>query len=64
MRYMVRPRVRRVSNSAMWEAILAAFEALPRVQFAYPTQRFFEHPTEGKPELAVPRRGSRSDAVG
>lgn len=51
MRYACRPRVRRVSTSHMWEAILDAFAALSGVAFAYPTQRFFEHAIEGKPAL-------------
>ncbi len=55
MRYLCRPRARRVSTSTMWEAILDAFEHLPGVDFAYPTQRRFDQAVEGKPSL---RRGT------
>lgn len=51
MRYLCRPRNRRVSGSQMWEAILDAFAKLETVDFAYPTTRRFDHAVEGKPAL-------------
>jgi small-conductance mechanosensitive channel len=47
-RYLCKPRERRSSASGIWESILDAFEALPDVDFAYPTTRFFDHVREGK----------------
>jgi hypothetical protein len=32
----------------MWERILDRFAAMPDVDLAYPTTRFFEHAAEGK----------------
>jgi small-conductance mechanosensitive channel len=58
MRYLCRPRNRRVSASQIWEAILDAFHAMDNVDFAYPTTRRFDHAVEGKPPLrssAAPR---------
>ncbi|MBL8741626.1 MAG: mechanosensitive ion channel family protein [Myxococcales bacterium] len=51
MRYLCRPRARRVSASEIWEAILDAFEALSNVDLAYPTTRRFDQAFEGKPAL-------------
>jgi len=51
MRYLCRPRMRRVSGSQMWEAILDAFANLDDVDFAYPTTRRFDHAVEGKTVL-------------
>ena len=51
MRYLCRPRSRRVSTSTMWEAILDAFAGLSQVDFAYPTMRRFDHAREGKTML-------------
>jgi len=51
MRYLCAPRMRRVSGSQMWEAILDAFANLDDVDFAYPTTRRFDHAVEGKTVL-------------
>ena len=48
LRYLCRPRSRRVSTSTVWEAILDAFAELPAVDFAYPTMRRFDQAREGK----------------
>jgi small-conductance mechanosensitive channel len=48
LRYLCKARERRASTSAIWEKILDAFAAMPDVDLAYPTTRFFEHATEGK----------------
>jgi small-conductance mechanosensitive channel len=50
VRYLCKPRDRRSSASEMWESILEAFEKLASVDFAYPTQRVFNHAQEGKGE--------------
>ncbi len=50
IRYLVEPRRRRGSEEVLWEAILDAFGERDDIDFAYPTQRFFQNVTEGKPE--------------
>lgn len=50
IRYLVEPRRRRGSEEALWEAILDAFGARDDIDFAYPTQRIYYNPQEGKPE--------------
>ncbi|HIE10872.1 MAG TPA: mechanosensitive ion channel family protein [Kiritimatiellae bacterium] len=54
IRYLCHPRQRRSSESAIWEAVLEEFSKCPDVDFAYPTQRFFDNVREGK-------RGLRPD---
>lgn len=63
MRYLCKPRERRSSSTAIWEAVLDAFGQAPDIDLAYPTMRRFDNVTEGKPtvraaEEEVPR-GSR-----
>jgi len=48
MRFLCRPRQRRSSTTALWEAILNAFAREPDIDFAYPTQRFYV-PNDQKP---------------
>jgi small-conductance mechanosensitive channel len=48
VRYLCKPRERRSSASEIWESILDAFATMPDVAFAYPTQRNFSAPNEGK----------------
>jgi small-conductance mechanosensitive channel len=48
LRYLCRPRDRRVSSSRIWEQVLDSFATMPDVDFAYPTMRRFDHATEGK----------------
>jgi len=50
------PRARRQVVDALWRDILAAFDACPDVDFAYPTTRFYAHDTEGKPAMRPPPR--------
>lgn len=62
LRYLCKPRERRASTSAIWEKILDGFAAMPDVDLAYPTTRFFAQDAEGKAltldhEIASPRRG-------
>jgi small-conductance mechanosensitive channel len=49
MRFLCDPRQRRSYNERVWEAILDAFDAEKDIDFAYPTQRFFNNLKEGKP---------------
>lgn len=51
IRYLCHPRQRRSSESAIWEAILQEFAKCPDIDFAYPTQRFYDNLQEGKPGL-------------
>jgi len=58
MRYLCKPRERRVSTSRIWENVLDAFQAEAAVDLAYPTTRFFDNHVEGKvrggPKVPVP----------
>ncbi len=56
IRYLCEPRKRRGSEQGIWEDILDAFAAHDNIDFAYPTQRFYDNACEGKP-------GTRPDAV-
>ena len=49
IRYLCNARQRRGTEQTIWEAILRAFAVRDEVDFAYPTQRFFDHSREGKP---------------
>lgn len=49
IRYLCDPRRRRGSEEAIWEDVLDAFAARDDIDFAYPTQRFYDNRTEGKP---------------
>lgn len=49
LRYLVNPRERRGSEQDIWEAILRQFAARKDIDFAYPTHRFYNNSTEGKP---------------
>jgi len=49
IRYLCAPRERRGSAQAIWEAVLDAFAQHADIDFAYPTQRFYDNRTEGKP---------------
>lgn len=55
MRYLCKPRARRSSAAVIWEKVLDAFAELPSVDFAYPTTRYFDHTSEGKPAAASGR---------
>lgn len=48
LRYLTRPRERRGTEQAIWEHILDAFAADEGIDFAYPTQRVYFNPVEGK----------------
>jgi small-conductance mechanosensitive channel len=49
MRYLCDPRNRRVSAEAIWEHILEEFAKCDDIDFAYPTRRYYDNLTEGKP---------------
>lgn len=49
MRFLCNPRQRRSYEEKIWEAILSAFAAEKDIDFAYPTQRFYQNNVEGKP---------------
>ena len=49
IRYLCNPRRRRSSEESMWEDILHAFADNDDIDFAYPTQRFYDNIAEGKP---------------
>ena len=50
IRYLIAPRKRRGSEQDIWEDILDKFAACNDIDFAYPTQRFFNNIAEGKKE--------------
>ncbi len=55
VRYLCSARQRRSSASTIWTDILTRFGDEPRVEFAYPTQRFYSSVSESKPSLrAIP----------
>lgn len=49
IRYLCDPRKRRASEQTMWEDILGEFAKCSDIDFAYPTQRFYNNLSEGKP---------------
>lgn len=50
IRYLCDPRQRRGSEQHLWEAILEEFARHQDIDFAYPTQRFYNNEREGKPD--------------
>ena len=51
IRYLCPARARRSTASAIWAEVLSTFAKTDSVDFAYPTQRFYDHNAEGKPAL-------------
>ncbi len=51
MRHLCEPRNRRDSSQKIWEAILDEFAVHQDIDFAYPTQRYYDHVLEGKNTL-------------
>ena len=49
IRYLCDPRRRRSTEQSIWEDILHAFAEHDDIDFAYPTQRFYDNIHEGKP---------------
>jgi small-conductance mechanosensitive channel len=60
LRYLTEPQKRRGRMEAIWEDVLRAFSDHDDIDFAYPTQRFYFNPQEGKPVTAKP--GARAGA--
>ncbi len=50
IRYLCDPRNRRSTEQAVWEDVLDEFSKCDDIDFAYPTQRFYNNVKEGKPE--------------
>jgi small-conductance mechanosensitive channel len=48
IRFLTEPRKRRSSEQAIWEDILERFAGRDDIDFAYPTQRFYDNVSEGK----------------
>lgn len=49
IRYLCDPRKRRASEQDIWEEILEEFSICSNIDFAYPTQRYYNNINEGKP---------------
>ena len=58
IRYLCQPRKRRGSAQEIWEQILTRFGERDDIDFAYPTQRFYDNASEGKPALVPPDPGA------
>ena len=56
IRYLANPRTRRGTSQTLWEAILDRFAEEESIDFAYPTTRYYDNPSEGKtyPNLRPP----------
>ncbi|HPC42321.1 MAG TPA: mechanosensitive ion channel [Spirochaetota bacterium] len=48
IRYLIEPRKRRATEQLIWEDVLRSFAECDDIDFAYPTQRFFDNRLEGK----------------
>jgi len=57
LRYLCEPRNRRSSSHAIWGDILKEFSKCSDIDFAYPTQRFYNNRYEGKD--AINKTGSK-----
>jgi small-conductance mechanosensitive channel len=58
LRYLANPRHRRGTEQQIWQEILEEFAKHHDIDFAYPTQRFYDNKTEGKPGT-VPDTGKQ-----
>jgi len=56
IRHLCHPRQRRGLSQEIWEEILDVFARHDDIDFAYPTRRFYDNASEGKPPLR-PRGG-------
>jgi small-conductance mechanosensitive channel len=54
IRHLCHPLKRRGDTDRIWKAVLDAFAEEPSIDFAYPTQRFYDNRLEGKPEAGGP----------
>jgi small-conductance mechanosensitive channel len=55
LRYLCSPFERRTSAEKIWEAILVAFHERDDIDFAYPTMRYYDNVSEGKPAARAER---------
>lgn len=55
LRYLTLPKKRRVTENAIWESILEELALHDDIDLAYPTQRIFLNPQEGKKGTQVKR---------
>lgn len=56
MRYLCHPKLRRNTTQTIWEDVLKEFAQCSDIDFAYPTQRFYNNVTEGKNNAASNRK--------
>jgi small-conductance mechanosensitive channel len=56
VRYLIEPRRRRNSEMSIWEDILEQFSKSETIDFAYPTQRFYNNISEGKQQVIIARK--------
>lgn len=61
IRYLCEPRQRRTSSAKIWESILEEFALQPNIDFAYPTQRFYNYAVEGNPGDQKHRQEGQSE---
>ena len=59
LRYLIEPRRRRGTVSAIWEDILTEFAKHGDIDLAYPTTRGFRNNEEGKPALRPEQRSGK-----
>ncbi len=66
IRFLTDPRRRRSAEQSIWEDILDAFAVRDDIDFAYPTQRYYDNVVEGKPGARAPADsgGSKDDGGG
>jgi small-conductance mechanosensitive channel len=57
-RFVCEPRNRRTLEKKVWEDLLQRFAQEDGIDFAYPTQRFYDNKLEGKPLTGGPRKES------
>ncbi len=61
-RLIVEPRQRRIIDERVWEDILIEFGKHDDIDFAYPTQRFFDNRTEAKNSHPEPQSATSPNA--
>ncbi len=58
IRYLCNPRERRLTEEKIWEDVLIEFAKHKDIDFAYPTQRFYNNLNEGKGKIeGMPNKG-------
>lgn len=58
IRYLCHPHQRRGSSEELWEQILTAFSGHDDIDFAYPTQRFYNLAVEGNQQITNKNRSN------